>query len=179
MQVRSQDVILGILMESSTSGYDIKQKFETLFSYFYNASYGTIYPTLSRMEKDGLITKESLVQEGKPNKHLYTITEEGKAAFFRYLVSDIQEVENKSDFMLRLFFGEWAEPELVVHWLESGIRKAEQTAAKLTAEQERWKSKMSPTQLLCLQLGIGNQENVIRTLREGLAKAKRLPQEEV
>ena len=54
----SQDVILGILMKRSLSGYDIKHMFETIFSYFYNASFGTIYPTLSKMEKEGLITKE-------------------------------------------------------------------------------------------------------------------------
>ena len=78
--MNSQDVILGIIMYHSLSGYDIKHKLETIFSYFYNASYGTIYPTLSKMEKEGMITKESVIQEGRPNKNVYSITEEGQQA---------------------------------------------------------------------------------------------------
>lgn len=159
-------------MESSTSGYDIKQKFEKLFSYFYNASYGTIYPTLSNMEKEGLITKQNLVQEGKPNKNIYTITDKGKHAFYRYLESDIQDVEIKSDFMIRLFFGGLAAPGLVVRWLETGIRENERTLEKLRAERERVYPGLSPTQQICFDIGVTNIENILRNLKEGLDKIK-------
>ncbi|MCQ6560607.1 PadR family transcriptional regulator [Paenibacillus mendelii] len=168
----SQDVILGILMDDSHSGYEIKHKFETLFSYFYNASYGTIYPTLGKMEKLGLITKESILQDGKPNKNVYTITEAGREAFVQYLESDIQGVELKSDFMVRLFFGEWTEPERVIRWLERSIAKEERQIERLNADYERWKSHMSPTQEICIALGIANQESNRRILLEGLAKLK-------
>ncbi|WP_166240296.1 PadR family transcriptional regulator [Paenibacillus turpanensis] len=170
--MRSQDVILGMLMDSSISGYDIKQNFEKLFSYFYNASYGTIYPTLSRMEKEGLITKQSFVQEGKPNKNVYTITQLGRKAFLEYLQSEIQNAEVKSDFMIRLFFGKWAEPALMIRWMEEGIRKTEETLAKLRTEQEQWKDELSPSQLICLRIGISNNEAVLANLQEGIAQIK-------
>nr|WP_275422885.1 PadR family transcriptional regulator [Paenibacillus mucilaginosus] len=168
---------MGILMQSDASGYDIKQQFEKLFSYFYNASYGTIYPTLSRMEREGLITKENLVQTGKPNKNIYTITEKGKEAFRRYLESDIQEVEIKSDFMTRLYFGGLAEPELVHRWLESTIRSTEQSLARLQAEYEVSQPRISPTQLLCLKIGMTNMENILKNLQEGLAQLSRMKEE--
>jgi DNA-binding PadR family transcriptional regulator len=161
-------------MESSATGYEIKQKFEKLFSYFYNASYGTIYPTLSKMEKDGLITKQKIVQEGKPNKNIYRITDKGKEAFYAYLESDIQDIEIKSDFMIRLYFGKMAEPELAIKWLETGIRRTEQSLAKLYAEYERWKSTMSPTQLICIKIGITNMENLLNNLKEGLNQIRSL-----
>jgi len=168
--VQSQDVILGMLMKASLSGYEIKQHFETLFSHFYNASFGTIYPTLNRMERDGLLTKRSLAQVGKPNKNIYTITAKGRQAFYRYLESDIQETEVKSDFMLRLFFGEWADRDRTIQWLEDGIRRHERTLAKLYADREQWAAKLSPTQRVCLNIGIANTEGALQQLREGLAE---------
>ncbi|PSK11217.1 hypothetical protein C7R92_09760 [Brevibacillus porteri] len=33
------------------------------FSYFFRSTYGTIYPMLNRMEKEGLITKEIVPQD--------------------------------------------------------------------------------------------------------------------
>jgi DNA-binding PadR family transcriptional regulator len=171
-KLNSQDVILGILMQESISGYDIKHKFETVFSYFYNASYGTIYPTLSKMEKDGLITKVSIVQEGKPNKNVYTITKEGKESFHQYMYSEIQENEMKSDFLVRLHFGELAEQGLVIHWLETGLRKAEEDLKKIKADEKRWKPFMSPTQEICIEIGIANKETVLRILKDKLSKMK-------
>jgi DNA-binding PadR family transcriptional regulator len=170
--ITSQDVILGILMKSNKSGYDIKRMFESLFSYFYNASYGTIYPTLGRMEKEGLITKESIQQEGKPNKNVYSITERGRELFRAYLDSDIQDNEMKSDFMVRMYFGELAEPELVIRWLETGIQKMQVSLAKLLADYERWKPGMSPTQLICIEMGISHEQGTLRNLEEGLSKMK-------
>lgn len=166
----SQDVILGILMETSCSGYDIKHKFETLFSHFYNASYGTIYPTLSRMEKSGLITKESVVQAGKPTKNIYTITEQGRRAFYHYLESELGEVEIKSDFMIRMYFGALAQPELVSKWLTEGIRNTERALAVLYEERERSQAILSPTQRICLNIGITNQENLLQQLEAGLSE---------
>ena len=171
--MKSQDVILGILMETSASGYEIKQHFERLFSNFYNASYGTIYPTLTKLEQDGLITKQSLVQEGRPNKNVYTITEKGREAFHRYMVSDIQEVEIKSDFMLRLFFAKYADPTLVIAWLESGIRKSEETISRLQKEREQWAGQLTPTQLLVINMGIANQEAIRSNLLLGLEEWKK------
>lgn len=168
----SQDVILGILMDEKCSGYEIKHKFETLFSYFYNASYGTIYPTLSKMEKQGLITKESILQNGKPNKNVFTITDAGRESFIHYLESEIQDVEMKSDFMVRLIFGKWTEPERVIQWLERSIAKEEEQITRLNADYERWKSAMSPTQEICITLGIANQESTRKILIDGLQKLK-------
>lgn len=159
-------------MNSDASGYDIKRTLEQVFSYFYNASYGTIYPTLGKMEKQGLIAKESIIQEGKPNKNVYTITEQGKAAFLSYLQSDIQPVEVKSDFMLRLFFGRYADPKLVIAWLEKNISQTEQNLKQLYSEYEQWKSHMSPTQLICIKIGISHAEGTLKSLQEGLRDIK-------
>ncbi|MBD0379473.1 helix-turn-helix transcriptional regulator [Paenibacillus sedimenti] len=170
----SQDVILGILMKRSLSGYDIKHLLESVFSYFYNASYGTIYPTLSKMEKDGLITKESVLQEGRPNKNIYTITEEGRKQFRAYMYSPMQANEFKSDGMTRLFFGEFVDPEVIARYLEHGIAGTKETLARLQKMYEDCKDTMSPTQEICILIGIENNESTLRTLGNGLDRLNKL-----
>lgn len=176
--MKSQDVILGILREAPSSGYEIKQKLEQLFSHFYNASYGTIYPTLRTMEQAGLITKTSYEQEGRPTKHLYAITPKGEQEFAAYLASDIQDVEVKSDLMVRLYFGAYAEPALVEEWLVSTLRRTEATYARLSAEYAKWEPRLTPTQRICMKIGVTNTENLMLQLREGLTAVRAAPQAE-
>ncbi len=44
-------IILGCLSIEPMSGYDIKRLISISTSLFYNASYGSIYPTLKKMEE--------------------------------------------------------------------------------------------------------------------------------
>ncbi|UJF34135.1 PadR family transcriptional regulator [Paenibacillus hexagrammi] len=165
--MNSQDVILGVLMKRKLSGYDIKQLFETIFSYFYNASFGTIYPTLAKMEKEGLISKESIIQEGKPNKNVFTITEEGKRRFAAYIASPITPNELKSDFMMRMFFGEYTEADQIKEWLELGIQEQEAELHKLREDYKRYKPGMSVTQEICIRIGLAQVEATLLSLQEG------------
>jgi DNA-binding PadR family transcriptional regulator len=168
----SQDVILGILMKKNLSGYDIKHMFESLFSYFFDASYGTIYPTLGKMEHNGLITKESVQQEGKPNKNVYTITEKGRLRFHQYLESDVQESVLRSDLMVRLFFGELADNALIVRWMEQMLLTTESKQTRLLADYENYKPHLSPTQDICINVGIRTNALQIELLTEGLERIR-------
>ena len=60
MNMTGKDIILGLLIEKSRSGYEINEVFETVFRYFYKTSYGMIYPTLRRLEKELTLQKKAL-----------------------------------------------------------------------------------------------------------------------
>ncbi|RKN78182.1 PadR family transcriptional regulator [Paenibacillus ginsengarvi] len=168
----SQDVILGLLMTQNFSGYDIKMRFEKLFSYFFDASYGTIYPTLAKMEKEGLITKQMLAQEGRPNKNVYSITDKGREAFGDYMHSEIQKDAIKSDYLTRLFFGELAEPELLESWLRLGIAHMEEELVRMTADYARWESGMSLSQRICMEIGMAGNKAKLDVLLAGLERLR-------
>ena len=53
-----QSVLLGFLMHKSMTGYDINKAFSISFSFFSGLSYGSIYPALNKMRRQGLITME-------------------------------------------------------------------------------------------------------------------------
>lgn len=80
-------VCLGILTDGPASGYDLKKQFESTFSHFFAAGYGSIYPALSSLAHDGLVTCEEIPQEGKPDRKVYEISAEGKA----YLLSALED----------------------------------------------------------------------------------------
>ena len=48
-------VILGLLAHDDLTGYDIKKRIDGAISFFWKGSFGSIYPALSAMEKDGLV----------------------------------------------------------------------------------------------------------------------------
>jgi DNA-binding PadR family transcriptional regulator len=166
--MKAQDVILGILMNGSKSGYDIKKDFETVFSYFYDASFGSVYPALKVMEKEGLIKKETFIQDAKPNKHVYSITDKGKEVFHTYLCSPVSKDIVRSDISTRLFLGQYAEPELVVSWITSVIRQYEESLRIIEQFKEGLWDQLTITQKICVSLGINSHHNEIETLKAGL-----------
>jgi DNA-binding PadR family transcriptional regulator len=70
-------VCLGMLTDGPASGYDLKKQFESTFSHFFAAGYGSIYPALSSMAEQGLVSCEEIPQEGKPDRKVYAITGQG------------------------------------------------------------------------------------------------------
>lgn len=70
-------VCLGMLTDGPASGYDLKKQFESTFSHFFAAGYGSIYPALSSLAEHGLVNCEEIPQEGKPDRKVYEITQSG------------------------------------------------------------------------------------------------------
>jgi DNA-binding PadR family transcriptional regulator len=174
--VNAQDVILGMLQKRSYSGYELKHYFETVFSFFFDASFGTIYPTLSRMERLGYITKESIQQDNRPNKNMYTITDRGQEQFGLYLSSAMEKQTFRSDLLMRLYFGEFVEREVVIKWLQDELQEREQKLTQLEADKFCYEAdkSMTPTQRICIQIGIESNRTMVRVLHESITSLENL-----
>ena len=97
-------VILGLLSHEELTGYEIKQRMDSTLSYFWGASYGSIYPTLNALVEDGLAVKRS-DEESPRNKQIYTITEKGRKHLRQWLSEPVQRDELRYETLLKLFFG--------------------------------------------------------------------------
>jgi DNA-binding PadR family transcriptional regulator len=174
--LNTQDVILGLLQKRSYTGYEMKHLFETVFSFFFDASFGTIYPALSKMEQLGYITKENIVQENRPNKNVYTITALGKEQFSEYMSSPVEKETMRSDFHMRMFFGEYAQEETSIKWIEDAIAK---NSKKLEALEELKCAALESingfsTKMIGLQIGIETVRAHIKVLQEGLMSLQKI-----
>ena len=106
--------ILGLLMISPMSGYDMKKKIDTGLSFFWNENYGHLYPVLGKLEKQGLITKSIMKGERRPDRNVYKITSAGKREFSRWFPRENDPVKFRSELMLKLFFGSYADTNILI-----------------------------------------------------------------
>lgn len=97
-------VILGLLSHEDLTGYEIKKRMDTSLKYFWGASFGSIYPTLSDLVDRGLANKRNGA-EGKRNKIIYSITEEGRIYLKEWLQIPAEKDELRYETLLKLFFG--------------------------------------------------------------------------
>src|SRR5437868_9617560 len=70
--------VLGLLALRPRSGYEIKQTIDKTTRFFWNASYGQIYPELRRLAAAGLVEGEAAPRGGRA-RTIYRLTDEGPA----------------------------------------------------------------------------------------------------
>ncbi len=168
-----QSILLGFLMHKSMTGYDIKKAFSISFSFFSGISYGSIYPALKKMEKLGLISKTVEIQDGAPNRKIYTITEAGKKVFLDSLRSPFSPEQPKSPFLMRLFFFAILPPEERKAIAVEHLRSVEQLRTQLEAIRPEVDTHADRFQLLCFEFGLRmfrdfstNLSEIVRALEE-------------
>ncbi len=99
--MNTQSLILAILNFGDATGYEIKkQSTDGAFSFFVDISYGTIYPTLAKLETEGFVVSRCETQVGKPDKNIYSITDKGQDEFVKLLDTIPQKDKFKSEFLL-------------------------------------------------------------------------------
>jgi DNA-binding PadR family transcriptional regulator len=105
---------LSILYEGESTGYEIRRLcVEGECSYFIEASFGSIYPALAKLEDEGLVTSRIEQQDGKPAKKVYSITQAGRTAFADELAEPLGEDMFRSPFLLFARFAHILPRELV------------------------------------------------------------------
>jgi PadR family transcriptional regulator AphA len=102
---KTRFAVLGILSYGPMSGYDIKKFYAQSVAGFWSESYGQIYPILKRLAEEGLATKSVRKQEGKPDRHIYTITEKGREELQQWLVEPTGRHIERHEALLKLMFG--------------------------------------------------------------------------
>ncbi|HLJ80572.1 MAG TPA: PadR family transcriptional regulator [Ktedonobacterales bacterium] len=97
-------IILGLLGAHPMSGYDIKRAFDRSLATYWNAGNSQIYTTLKALAARGLVSSELIVQEGRPNRRVYTLTPAGRAELDAWLGEDVPGRFTKDEFLTKLFF---------------------------------------------------------------------------
>lgn len=108
MNVRT--LCLGVLSFGDATGYEIKKMAEDgLFSHFIEASFGSIYPALTKMTEEGLLTCREESQSGKPDRKVYSITPEGLSELRTALTTFPRKDTFKSEFLMIMLLSGYLE----------------------------------------------------------------------
>ena len=97
------NLILGLLMIRSLTIYEIKVTLEQKISPFYAASLGAIQTALKKLLQNEFIIFEAVVDKGRKKK-IYSITPNGRAAFLKWLSSEIPVNKFNNEAPVRVFF---------------------------------------------------------------------------
>lgn len=81
--------ILVSLTEQAGSGYELAGRFDRSIGYFWAASHQQIYRTLRTMEDDGWVHVTPVVQHGRPDKKVYTVSAAGRAELARWIAEPL------------------------------------------------------------------------------------------
>ena len=117
---------LAILQQGDATGYEIKKmSVEGEYSYFVDASFGSIYPALARLEADGYVTVREETHPGKPARKIYSITEEGRAALIAELSGQTDPDVFRSPFLLVAMNSRLLPRDLVARAIDTRIQQLE------------------------------------------------------
>jgi DNA-binding PadR family transcriptional regulator len=155
-------MLLGFLMSSSMTGYELKKKFSISFSFFSSLSYGSIYPVLKKMEQEGWITLKVEIQDGSPNRKVYTITDAGRKVFLETLQSPFALERPKNAFIARLFFFAYLTPEERLGTANQYLESIKEIQRSLGAVEPQIRDRADQYQYLCYSFGVRFFEDLVR-----------------
>lgn len=91
--------ILSVLGERPCSGYELASYLEVLWP----AKHSQIYPLLSKMEQKGFLIFEQIEQTGKPNKKVYSITDQGVKALKSWINDPPADRNVRDEFLIKVY----------------------------------------------------------------------------
>ena len=111
-------VILGLLSHEDLTGYDIKKRLDGAIGFFWKGSFGNIYPALSSMEAEGLISKKKNSKTGGRERIPYHITNQGTKALRSWLQDSQASNELRYETLLKLYFGGGVDRSVTIRNIE-------------------------------------------------------------
>lgn len=132
--------ILGLLKEKAMHGYQLKKELTATLGQFWQVSYGSLYPSLKRLEREEAVERIFPKEEVPRRQNIYRITKKGEEAFAQAL-TEHSAVLDDTRFGLKLAFFRHLKPEARVELLERRraylIEKLAQIKAQVRAYRER------------------------------------------
>ncbi len=95
--------IMTALLEDDMSGYELAKAFDVSLGFFWHASHQQIYQELRKLVDKGWLEKETVPQQGKPDKSLHRLTDSGRAALAEWVWGESRLQEAKDDLWVKLY----------------------------------------------------------------------------
>ncbi len=141
---KTKYAVLGMLGYGPLSGYDIRQIYEQSLGHFWSESYGHIYPILKRLVYEGLATRAVESNPGRPDRHVYTITDAGRDEMRRWLAQSLEPQRERVEVLLKLFHGWEAGPEVMLEHVRAFRAENEELLARYAHYDEHLRDDPSP-----------------------------------
>ena len=164
--------VLGLLNESPMHGYELRKRLSSLLGAFRAFSYGSLYPTLRRLQEAGWITEEApdSVPGGpvrsRRGKRVYRLTAEGKEHFAALLAEVGPEAFDDEGFGARLAFFAQTRSDIRLQILEGRRQRMTEQADGMRSSLARTRERMDQYTLQLQEHGLESVDREVRWLTE-------------
>jgi DNA-binding PadR family transcriptional regulator len=127
---KTRYVLLGLLQEENLSGYEMKKIIDKRMSFFWQESFGQIYPELNKMAEEGLVVISNTGSERdiKREKIRYKIAPRGEKELKKWMEAENEKDTVRSEFLLKMYL---STPKNIEEMRRHIIRFKEQSEEKL------------------------------------------------
>jgi DNA-binding PadR family transcriptional regulator len=155
------------------TGYELAKTFDSSIGFFWKTDHQQIYRELSRLRDRGYIQGREVVQSGKPNKLVYTLTDDGRAAFRHWAARPSTPPSIKDDLLVRLN----ALDNVDIEPLRADLMARQEYHRDRYEHYERILKKRFPQdtaqpadmgRLLCLRIGLRHERMVAEWCEEAI-----------
>jgi DNA-binding PadR family transcriptional regulator len=159
------------------SGYDMKDFIVQSIGFFWQESYGQIYPALKRLYSEKLVTRKVSGNEGRPDRHVYSITAAGRKKLRVWMGAHTEPERLRHELLLKLFFGPVVPPGIhkqqIEALLEHQIGRLEQFKQVEKGVLKEYENDASyPYWYSTLRFGVLVTQARVKWCRETLARLK-------
>jgi DNA-binding PadR family transcriptional regulator len=128
---KTEFAVLGLLSIQPMSGYDMRKFVAYSLSFFWQESYGQLYPTLRRLLARRLVSRSVEPAKGKPDRHVYRLTAAGRKRLASWLKEDAKPESVRIELLLKLFFGTSGRPPRQIEQLDVFLLGQKEKLARL------------------------------------------------
>ncbi len=166
--------ILGLLKEQPMHGYQLSRELGESLGGFWRVSYGSLYPTLRRLERAGEV--EAVASEETTvgrRKQVYRITEKGEETFLQLLQEAPHDNQSEDQrFRVRLAFFRYLPPETRLRLLERRRAYLENRLNSITDSLRGTRARVDDYTLSLMEHGRADVESDLAWV-DGLIQAER------
>ncbi|XVV03780.1 PadR family transcriptional regulator [Actinosynnema sp. CA-248983] len=164
--------ILGLLHEAPMHGYELRKRLHELLGAFRAFSYGTLYPTLRRLQRAGWIVEEAPEETrswGRRARKVYKLTAEGKERFADLLSNAGPQTWDDDSFGVHLAFFSRTPAEIRMRILEGRRRRVEERREGLRTALTGASERIDRYTRELHRMGLESTEREVRWLNELIA----------
>jgi DNA-binding PadR family transcriptional regulator len=129
--------ILTMLLEQPATGYGLAKRFDRSVGYFWQATHQQIYREMARLEAAGLAQSEVIPQEDRPDKRVYSITQEGRDHLAEWLGEPSAPAPMREDLLVQVRAGSLVDRTVILEELRRRRDLHAQRLATYKAIQRR------------------------------------------
>ncbi|MEU9234728.1 PadR family transcriptional regulator [Streptomyces subrutilus] len=117
--------VLAALLEGEFSGYQLAKVFDVSVANFWHALPQQLYAELAKLEQEGLVAGRQVVQETRPNKRLFHVTDAGRAVLEEFAAGAAKPSVIRDDLLVKVQTADRIGTRPVIEQLEARAVAAE------------------------------------------------------